>query len=50
MTRTARVAFIGGIVGVAVAIAIGHGSFSPPATAVSAADSGVVQDGDIGWN
>ncbi|MFI6468628.1 hypothetical protein [Streptomyces sp. NPDC050538] len=52
MTRTVRVAFIGGFVGVAVVIAIGHGSFSPSVTAASTAGSSAVQagDGDIGWN
>jgi hypothetical protein len=50
MTRTAYVAFIGGTAGVAVAVAMGHGSFLPSATAVSAAGSSVVQPGDVGWN
>ena len=50
ITRTVRVAFVGGIAGVAVAIVIGHGSFSPSVTAVSAVGSSVVQPGDVGWN
>ncbi|WP_177239925.1 hypothetical protein [Streptomyces monashensis] len=50
MTRTVRVAFIGGIVGVTVAIAVGHGSFSPSVAAVPAAGSSVVRAGDVGWN
>jgi hypothetical protein len=52
MAHTARVAFIGGIVAMAAAIAIGHGSFSPSVTAASADSSSAVQagDGDIGWN
>jgi hypothetical protein len=50
MTRTVRVAFIGGIAGVAVAIAIGGGSFSPSVTATSAVGSSVVEAGDVGWN
>ncbi|MGI5457681.1 hypothetical protein ACQEWB_31820 [Streptomyces sp. CA-249302] len=50
MTRTVRVAFISGITGVAVAIAVGSGSFSPSVTAASAPDSIVAGDGDVGWN
>lgn len=52
MTRTVRVAFIGGFVGAAVAIAIGHGALSPSTTTASTAGSSAVQagDGDIGWN
>lgn len=50
MTRTVRVAFIGGIAGVAVAIAMGHGSFSPSVTAASAVGSSVAPAGDVGWN
>jgi hypothetical protein len=42
MTRTVRGAFIGGIAGVTVAMAIGYGSFSPSVAAV--------QRADVGWN
>ena len=50
LARTVRVAFIGGVVGVAVATAMGWGLFSPPVAAVSAVGSSVVGPGDIGWN
>ncbi|MFG2820338.1 hypothetical protein ACGFX4_13010 [Kitasatospora sp. NPDC048365] len=43
-------AFIGGIAGVAVAVAMGFGSSSPSVTTVSEVGSSVVATDDVGWN
>jgi hypothetical protein len=50
MKRTVRVAIIGSIAGVAVATAIGCGSFSPSVTPASAVGASVVLADDVGWN